>query len=64
MALSLVLLFVLTPFALGSYQPGTPGAPWTEEQAEIIRYVTIYFIHLLMIRKYFDICQRKTLHHG
>ena len=56
MAISLVLLFILTPFALGAYQPGTPGAPWTEEQAEIIRYVTIYFIHLLIIRKYFHIC--------
>ena len=56
MALSLVLLFVLNPFALGAYQPGNPGAPWTEEQAEIIRYVSINFIHLLIIRKYFDIC--------
>ena len=41
----MVLLFVITPFALGAYQPGTPGAPWTEEQAEIIRYVSINFIH-------------------
>merc|ERR1712018_282144 len=31
-----VLLFIL-PLTLGAYQPGTPGAPWTEEQAEIIR---------------------------
>ena len=31
-------LFVLIiPFALGAYQPGTPGAPWTPEQASIIR---------------------------
>ena len=31
------LLFLIVPVALGAYVPGTPGAPWTEEQAEIIR---------------------------
>ena len=35
------LLFFIVPVALGAYVPGTPGAPWTEEQAEIIRFVEL-----------------------
>ena len=35
------LLFLIVPVALGAYQPGTPGAPWTEQQAKIIRQENI-----------------------
>ena len=35
------LLFFIVPVALGAYVPGTPGAPWTEEQAVIIRLVEL-----------------------
>ena len=31
------LLFLIVPIALGAYQPGTPGAPWTEEKALIVK---------------------------
>ena len=33
----LPLILAIVPFISGTYQPGTPGAPWTKEEIDIVR---------------------------